>query len=396
MKIKTLTYTGLLVFAMLLLVSIKVMADNFTPTEKQQINVPTPGLFAKSKSFTADFTAMKESDYSFPLPVGKAKVAGRGLEIFTKKGDVVKAMFDGTVRLARNTQTHGNAIVIRHDNGLETVYGNNAQNLVKVGDRVKAGQNIAIAGSENEKSNTAKTIFEIMVNGCNINPQTLLKVNGHTLYQHIFMFTDKGNSVGVEIADGELYEPKEEEGTLDIDKELTAREQSTVSAQTQGLFDNNNSITINFANFKEGEWCYPLNDSHVISPYGGKRNHSGVDIKTKPNDEIHSVFDGKVRFAKWYGGYGNVIMVRHASGLETLYGHCSKILAKVGDVVKAGQVIALVGRTGRATTEHCHFEIRINGRAYNPALIFDHESHQLKPVKLTVNKSGKISVSPVK
>ena len=68
----------------------------------------------------------------------------------------------------------------------------------------------------------------------------------------------------------------------------------------------------------------------------------------------------------------------------------------MGDWVKAGQVIALTGRTGRATTEHLHFEIRINGRAYNPSLLFDHTNHCLKKVKLVANKSGNISVTPVK
>ena len=103
-----------------------------------------------------------------------------------------------------------------------------------------------------------------------------------------------------------------------------------------------------------------------------------------------------MRFSKRYSGYGNVVVLRHASGLETLYSHNSKNLVKVGDWVKAGQVIALTGRTGRATTEHLHFEIRVNGRAYNPALIFDHPERALKKVKLVVNKSGRISVSKAK
>ena len=124
--------------------------------------------------------------------------------------------------------------------------------------------------------------------------------------------------------------------------------------------------------------------------------HSGVDLKTKANDTIVAAFAGKVRFSKSYSGYGNVIVIRHASGLETLYSHNSKNFAKVGDWVKAGQAIALTGRTGRATTEHCHFEIRVNGRAYNPNLIFDHTNHSLKRVKLVANKSGNISVSTVK
>ncbi len=376
------------------------LGDNdFTPAEKQQINVATKGLFAKSKTFSVDFASLKDDEYSFPLPVGKAEASVRGIDIKTKKGDAVKAMFAGVVRLSRSLPNYGNVIVVRHSNGLETVYGNNAQNMVKVGERVKAGQTIAIVGEGGEE---AKLVFEIIVNGCNINPQTLVSLNSHKLHKHVFSFTDCGKNVAVEVSDEQGNEVDENEvdedesAVVDLNRELTASERGVVSAKTPELFANSNTITINFAEYGEKDWCYPLKDAKVISPYGGKRRHSGVDLKTKPNDDITAVFSGKVRFAKSYGGYGNVIVIRHASGLETLYSHNSKNLVKVGDWVKAGQVIALTGRTGRATTEHCHFEIRINGRAYNPELIFDHANHSLKRVKLVANKSGKILVSPVK
>lgn len=392
-KIKYLLYAALV---MLVFQSLELRENDFTPTEKQQINVATPGLFAKSKTFSVDFSSLKENEYSFPLPIGVVEATQRGLDIKTKKGDAVKAMFAGVVRLSRALPGYGNVIVVRHSNGLETVYGNNAQNIVKVGDRVKAGQTIAIVG---ESGGNAKLIFEIMVNGCNINPQTLLSAKSHKLHKHSYSFTDRGKSVAVEVNDEEKNGndvDEDDAAVVDLDRELTASEQGVVSAKTPDLFANSSSITINFAEYDDKEWCYPLKDAKVISPYGGKRRHSGVDLKTKPNDNITAAFSGKVRFSKRYGGYGNVIVIRHSSGLETLYSHNSKNLVKAGDWVKAGQVIALTGRTGRATTEHCHFEIRINGRAYNPELIFDHSGHQLKRVKLVASKTGKISVSTVK
>ena len=105
-------------------------------------------LFEKSDAFTIDFTSGSDKDYCFPLPVGKAKMGkDYNVEIETRKGDAVKAMFAGVVRLSRNNPPFGNVIVVRHGNGLETVYGNNAENLVKSGDRVKAGQTIAIVGT---------------------------------------------------------------------------------------------------------------------------------------------------------------------------------------------------------------------------------------------------------
>ena len=345
-----------------------LLADSFTPAEKREINVDTPGLFEKSKSFSVDFTTLKESEYSFPLAGGKASASTRGLKISAAKGDKVKAMFGGTVRLARTLPSHGNVIVIRHNNGLETVYGGNSKNLVKVGEHVNAGQEIAVIGE----------------NG-----------NGE-LYKHVYKFTKRGKLVDIDIEDEEAYNEIDENSPVDMEREFTDKEQSIVSAKTPELFEKSNTITINFAKYGENDWCYPLPGSKVISNYGGKRRHSGVDLKTKPNDSICAAFAGRVRFSKRYSGYGNVVVVRHASGLETLYSHNSKNLVKVGDWVKAGQVIALTGRTGRATTEHLHFEIRVNGRAYNPALIFDHPERALKKVKLVVNKSGRISVSKAK
>jgi murein DD-endopeptidase MepM/ murein hydrolase activator NlpD len=125
------------------------------------------------------------------------------------------------------------------------------------------------------------------------------------------------------------------------------------------------------------QWCFPLPGAKVISPYGkrGKRSHSGVDIKTKDRDSIYAAFDGEVVFSKPYHGYGNLIRIKHANGLETCYSHNSENWVKEGQHVKAGQVIALVGQTGRATTPHLHFEIRVNGKARNPANYFDFKKY---------------------
>lgn len=137
-------------------------------------------------------------------------------------------------------------------------------------------------------------------------------------------------------------------------------------------------------------WCYPLPGAKVISPYGarGGRSHSGTDLKTKANDNILAAFDGEVVFSGNYYGYGNLVRIKHANGLETYYSHNSKNLVKVGDYVKAGDIIALTGRTGRATTEHLHFETRINGRHVNSARFFDHATHQLRVDAFQKTKDG--------
>ncbi len=136
-------------------------------------------------------------------------------------------------------------------------------------------------------------------------------------------------------------------------------------------------------------FCYPY-PGKFLSPYGprGRSFHAGVDIKARPNDTIRAAFAGTVRLSRAYYAYGNCVVVRHDNGLETLYGHNSRNLVRVGDQVKAGSPLALAGRTGRATTEHCHFEVRIQGQHINPALLLDCQNQCLRPGTLVVTRSG--------
>lgn len=114
----------------------------------------------------------------------------------------------------------------------------------------------------------------------------------------------------------------------------------------------------------------------ITSNYGYRasfgRMHKGLDIKVYIGDTIMSAFDGKVRVVNYEAkGYGNYVVIRHENGLETIYGHLSKHLCKVGDIVKAGQPIGLGGNTGRSTGSHLHFETRLLGEALDPSLLFD-------------------------
>lgn len=369
MKIKTIFLCTLLV------VTTGAMAkDTFTPTERQSISVPTPGLFDRSNAFTIDFESFSSSQWSFPLPVGKSKVlSDNRVEITTRKGDNVKAMFAGTVRLNRFVPGFGNVLVIRHDNGMETVYGNNAQNLVDIGDKVKAGQTIAIVGTEKGRT---YCLFAMMVNGGIVNPEMVMNLSSHRLRKQAILCTKNGTSVRMtvqrDISDGN-----------DIGLDAPAL---TSQDFKNDPFKNGSTYKLDLSGIRPSDWSYPLPGSHVISPYGGRRNHAGVDIKTRPNDDILAAFDGVVTRSSWYSAYGNCIVIRHPNGLETLYGHNVKNLVKVGDPVKAGQKIALTGRTGRATTEHLHFETHINGKRFNPSIIFDHLNHSLQQSTVTFTK----------
>ena len=349
--------------------------NTFTAAEQQQISIATPDLFSRSNAISIDLGILNDNEYSFPLPVGKAELTDnrQALNIKTKEGDVVKAMFAGVVRLSRNVNGYGNVIVIRHDNGLETVYANNAQNLVKVGQKVCAGRSIAIVGSEGGKTYCK---FSIMVNGGRINPETVLEVRSHKLRKQTLLCTKNGRYVDVAVKDGNKANKNKKSKKNDIDPE--------------NPFENANTFKLNLADMEKEQWAYPLPGSHVISPYGGARHHSGVDIKTKPNDNILAAFDGVVTMSGPFSGYGNCIRIKHKYGFETLYSHQSKNFVKPGDRVKAGQVIGLTGRTGRATTEHLHFEVFFQGRRMNPAVVFDHANKSLQQVTLTLSKNGSV------
>lgn len=364
--------TYILLFATALIAYAK---NDFSDAEQQQISLETPGLFAKSASFQVDFSILKQSEYSFPLPVGKViNETNSILEIETAKGDAVKAMFDGTVRLSRAIGLWGNVVVVRHNNGLETVYAGNAQNLVKVGDKVKAGQTVAIVGNGinvNPMKQTPNTLaFFIQVNGRRINPATLLDTKSHKLFRQVVTF-------------------KKKPGGIDITttrKEKQNKEPEGMSMDTNNPFGSNATYRLDLRQIKS--WHYPLDGSHVISDYGGKRNHAGIDIKNGAGKEVYALFDGLVVQSGVFSGYGKCVTLRHANGLETRYAHNSKNYVKVGDKVKAGDVLGLTGRTGRATTEHVHFETRINGRAFNPNYVLDTKNQCLQNCVLQFKKGG--------
>lgn len=100
--------------------------------------------------------------------------------------------------------------------------------------------------------------------------------------------------------------------------------------------------------------------------FGRRDFHSGVDFAGPTGSAVKASDGGTVVQAGWSGGYGYCVKISHGNGVETLYGHNSKLLVTVGQKVAKGDVIAKVGSTGRTTGPHCHFEVRINGTPVNP------------------------------
>ena len=107
-------------------------------------------------------------------------------------------------------------------------------------------------------------------------------------------------------------------------------------------------------------------------------SHKGLDIKLNKGDSIKAAFDGVVRYAKYNrGGFGNLVIIRHYNGLETYYGHLSKINVKVNQVVRSGEHIALGGSTGRSRGPHLHFEIRYKDIPLDPLRVIDYDDQKL-------------------
>ena len=120
-------------------------------------------------------------------------------------------------------------------------------------------------------------------------------------------------------------------------------------------------------------------DSYVTSDFGyrmhpvlgGRAHHNGIYFEADIGDPMRSAGNGLIKFAGWKAGFGNVVEIDHQNGYVTLYAHNSAFVVKEGDIVRAGQVVAKAGSTGRSTGPHVHFEVHKEGRPVNPRVFLD-------------------------
>ncbi len=118
----------------------------------------------------------------------------------------------------------------------------------------------------------------------------------------------------------------------------------------------------------------PVNTATFTSGFGVRSDpfrgaaamHAGIDLAGPMGTPVYATADGVVDRAEWSGGYGNMVEIDHGKGLQTRFGHLSRILVHDGQKVTRGTLIALMGSTGRSTGSHLHYEVRIDGRAVNP------------------------------
>jgi len=116
------------------------------------------------------------------------------------------------------------------------------------------------------------------------------------------------------------------------------------------------------------------------NPFGGRgyEFHSGMDIDGDRGDVIAVPANGIITKAGWEGGYGNMIEVDHGNGLTTRYGHLSRIGVQPNDTVQRGQLIGLIGSTGRSTGPHLHYELRLNDKPINPRRFLPPEPAEIR------------------
>lgn len=137
---------------------------------------------------------------------------------------------------------------------------------------------------------------------------------------------------------------------------------------SDSLYKSDTTTLLNLDPAVSGAFTMPFNGP-VTSKFGWRDSamHRGIDIDLQRGQQVVCAFDGMVRFAGRSGGFGNVVIVRHYNGLETVYAHLWKIKVKPGDIVLSGGLIGLGGSTGHSTGTHLHFEMRFRGVAINPA-----------------------------
>ena len=149
----------------------------------------------------------------------------------------------------------------------------------------------------------------------------------------------------------------------------------TVNPYQRRMVEMPDTLLIDFS-----QYCH-ANRNVVTSEFGFRRGwqfHYGIDTRLKTGDSICSSFDGMVRIVQRGRAFGNYVVIRHFNGFETIYGHLSKSFVKVNQVVRAGEIIALGGNTGRSTGPHLHYEIRYLGQPISPRELIDFENYTAK------------------
>jgi LysM repeat protein len=137
------------------------------------------------------------------------------------------------------------------------------------------------------------------------------------------------------------------------------------------------------------DFAFPTLTGQQTSPFGPRwgRMHSGLDLDLETGDPVMAAFEGMVRISQYHPSYGNVVVLRHNNGLETVYAHLSARHVIPGDHLEAGDILGLGGNTGRSYGAHLHFEIRYKGQAIDPNYIIDPKTMSIRDWYFVLDKS---------
>lgn len=141
-----------------------------------------------------------------------------------------------------------------------------------------------------------------------------------------------------------------------------------------------------------GQWVWPLETVKINSRFGKRRRgfHEGVDLKAAVGTPVYATQAGEVIYAdSKIGGYGNMIVIKHAVGLFSVYGHMSKMDVKPGDKVSQKEQIGLSGKSGRVRGPHLHFEVRRGSVALNPVNFYERGNVFSKPTRMIASRTPK-------
>ena len=174
------------------------------------------------------------------------------------------------------------------------------------------------------------------------------------------------DNVGILQVYSDRYEDIKVDSSEEIIKKISTAIEEKKTEKNIKIAKNNNSNNSIFT-VKPISGVITSRYGHRSSPGGiGSTNHNGMDISAKAGTTIRAAATGTVKFAGYKGSLGNLVIIKSEKGIETYYGHCSKIYVKKGQKVTAGDKIAAVGQTGAATGPHLHLEIHVNGKVINP------------------------------
>ena len=196
---------------------------------------------------------------------------------------------------------------------------------------------------------------------------------------------DKKSSNASKLTIIEKYEPELPELTEEkVVVSKLYKEKKNKTEKSNDSTKSKDSVTVKYASTGTGKFSTSreLHNSKVslgvalskpvsgvlTSRYGYRwgRTHTGIDIGVPTGTSVKAAAAGTVTFAGWKGSLGNLVVISHGNGVQTYYGHNSRLVVKAGQKVSQGDVVAKAGSTGRSTGPHVHFEVRVNGSSYNP------------------------------